>query len=196
MAKFPGQGSFIVKKRPGYSSIDGAVVDGSKMAGDNGNDTGGGPMNPPALPSMPTFPDFGALTCAQLDAEIRSYKAWLSTPTFSPNDPALVQAYQDAITKASTVYNSKGCQIGSNDGPIKNPPILIVPTSVTDTAAAATSTVPGASAGVPGGAGGGSGSGGGTKAKKSSYTWLWVIGGAVVAYFVFGGKKKGGTAAT
>jgi hypothetical protein len=190
---FPGEKSFIVKGgRNRYSSADASSDQGTKT------DLDGGPVkDPPALPTdMPTFPDFSSMTCEQLDAAIRSYKAWLSLPTFAPNNPAVVQAYNDAITKASIIYNSKGCATGSGGGggngnPPKLDPIVIVPTSVTDHAAAAASTVPGASGGIPGGGGGDGGSS--PAAKKNKFPWLWVIGGAAVLYFFFGGKKSSGS---
>lgn len=182
---FPGEKSFIVGRRKKYSSIDATSDEGTKPPV---QPDGGPTVDPPVLPTMPSFPDFNTLTCQELDAAIRSYKAFLTTPSFAPYHPDVIQAYNDAIQKATIVYNAKGCATGGGGG--QTPPVIIVPTSVTDNAAAAINTVPGASGGMMGGGGGGGSETKPSAAKKKAFPWLWVLGAGAVLYFLFSGGKK------
>ncbi len=191
---FPGQGSFVVdrKNRSGksFSNMNGPILSGAYPTGDIPSDppikTDGpnddGTINPPALPSLPTFPDFSVMGCKELGAQIEYLKQTVNAPSLVANSPEWTAAYMAAINNATALYNSKGCATSGDTQPVvvtvnNNPPLITSGTGV-----------PGASAGFPtyGGGGGGGSSAGATAATKAKkpFPWLWVVIGGAVLYFI------------
>jgi len=181
---------------PAVTPVDNPPVDGPK-------EIDPGPMNPPALPVMPVFPDFSTMTCDQLANMIANMKNTVNAPSLVANDPAWTQAYNDAISKAQALYDSKGCSVKPPEtGGIKTPPPspdgIKNPVGITivNNPAPTTTTlggVPGATAGVPMGGGGFSGGSSGSAttkaAAKKSLPWLWIGIAVVGGYFLLSGKK-------
>lgn len=186
---FPGQGSFLVVRKNGTKQnfsnmIGGGILTSPSNGGGGplGADDGGVVMNPPALPSMPVFPDFAAMGCKELGAQIEYLKQTVNAPSLVANSPAWTAAYMAAINNATALYNSKGCATSGDTQPVvvtvnNNPPLITA------------SGVPGASAGFPSIGGGGSASPATTKAKKA-FPWLWVVIGGAVLYFITSKKSS------
>ena len=197
---FPGEGSFVVGRKSNgrnrnFSNLTGPTLSPANPADGGGvGDDGTVIINPPALPTLPVFPDFTIMGCKELGATIEDLKQTLNAPSLVANTKEWVDAYVNAINMATALYNSKGCATAPDGGsgtgggtpPIEvtvnnNPPLITT-----------TSGVPGASAGFPamgGGGGGGSSSPAAAAKAKKVFPWLLVIFGGAALYF-FTAKKS------
>jgi len=203
MAKksFPGEGSFVVGRKSNgrnrnFSNLTGPTLSPANPADGGGvGDDGTVIINPPALPTLPVFPDFTIMGCKELGATIEDLKQTLNAPSLVANTKEWVDAYVSAINMATALYNSKGCATtpdgGSGTGGGGTPPIKVTvnnnPPLITTT-----SGIPGASAGFPamgGGGGGGSSSPAAAAKAKKAFPWVLVIFGGAVLYF-FTAKKS------
>lgn len=219
---FPGENAFIVQphrrdvtgKYTNFIAADGvdagAINTGGVGTGggggvgptDNGGiDAGGGPKNPPALPVMPTFPDFTTMSCKELLQAAQDYKTTLTAPSLVAHDPAWELAYSNAIAQVMALYESKGCSInpggggtgtGGGTGGTGTGGVDVTVNNNPNVPPLVTTNVPGAGS-IGGGGGGSSSTGSSTKpaaAATKSHLWWWVIGLGVAGYFFMNSGKS------
>lgn len=207
---FPGENMFIVnahRKQPDGSYRNYVQADGIGTAtpADTPVDNGGGVMNPPALPTLPIFPDFTIMTCQELLNTITDLKTTLNAPSFVANSSEWTLAYTNAIATCQALYDSKGCALsqsgsgGTTDsGGVKSPPIVLPPNppGTTVIIGGTVTPLPAGSGAIFGGSGGGGAAPSATTATKAaatgkkSYTWLWIAAAVAAGYYFFAGKDS------
>ncbi len=204
---FPGQQNFVVGAKganrfsnflPGLTGapVDttgaGTVDTGVKTGGGGPTLDGGPTLNPPALPVMPVFPDFTIMDCSTLADAISNMISTVNAQSLVIKNQDWLDAYNNAITSAQSIYKTKGCVVGSG-----GPTGILTPAGGDGTSTTGTGSGSGAGAVSGGilGLGGLSGGGAGSTTPAATTTkkpipWLWIAVGAGLLYLLMSGKKS------
>ena len=84
---------------------------------------------PTTQPTLPSFPNYANMPCVTIKSQIQILENQLATSRFSQE---VKEAYQNALARANTAYNTKGCAISPTPTPTPTPTPSPTPTPTSE----------------------------------------------------------------